>query len=72
MGADSRRKGASFERSVVSQINEWLEAQDINFSCKRNLDHTMQSSANITRMVGPTSQNGSNKCVNQQVKRSLF
>ena len=43
MGADSRRKGAAFERSVVSQINEWLESQDINFSCKRNLDQYQQA-----------------------------
>lgn len=38
MGADSRRKGATFERSVVLKINEWLESQGINFLCKRNLD----------------------------------
>ena len=43
MGADSRRKGATFERSVVTQINEWLESQDINFSCKRNLDQYQQA-----------------------------
>jgi|TARA_R100000149_G_C5750042_1_gene59924 hypothetical protein len=42
MGADSRRKGATFERSVVAQINEWLESQDINFNCKRNLDQYQQ------------------------------
>ena len=37
MGADSRWKGASFERSVATQINGWLESQGINFLCKRNL-----------------------------------
>lgn len=42
MGANSRNKGASFERSVVSKINEWLESQAINFSCKRNLDQYQQ------------------------------
>ena len=43
MGADSRRKGASFERSVVFAINEWLESQDIDFNCKRNLDQYQQA-----------------------------
>jgi hypothetical protein len=27
---------------VVAQINEWLESQDINFNCKRNLDQYQQ------------------------------
>tara|TARA_R110000796_G_scaffold143705_2_gene260354 strand:+ start:6768 stop:7178 length:411 start_codon:yes stop_codon:yes gene_type:complete len=36
--ADSRNKGASFERDIVKRINVFAEASGLGFQCKRNLD----------------------------------
>ena len=36
--ADSRQKGAAFERDIVKRINTFASDHDLGFSCKRNLD----------------------------------
>ena len=36
--ADSRNKGAAFERDIVKRLNIFFEAQNIDVRCKRNLD----------------------------------
>lgn len=36
--ADSRNKGASFERDCVKRINAFAEEHTLGFTCKRNLD----------------------------------
>ena len=36
--ADSRNKGAAFERDIVKRLNIFFEAQGIDVRCKRNLD----------------------------------
>ena len=36
--ADSRNKGASFERDCVKRINAFAEEHALGFTCKRNLD----------------------------------
>ena len=36
--ADSRNKGASFERDIVKRINVFSDEHSIGFQCKRNLD----------------------------------
>lgn len=38
MGSLSRRKGATFERAVVSRINDFFESRGIEFNCRRNLE----------------------------------
>jgi hypothetical protein len=38
MSALSRTKGATFERAIVKEINNFFESEGIPFSCKRNLD----------------------------------
>ena len=35
--ADSRNKGAAFEREIVHRLNDFFVDQDIIFDCKRNL-----------------------------------
>ena len=35
--ADSRNKGAAFEREIVNRLNDFFVDQDIIFDCKRNL-----------------------------------
>ena len=36
--ADSRTKGATFERDIVKRINAFASENEFGFSCKRNLD----------------------------------
>jgi|TARA_R100001230_G_C5546933_1_gene75803 hypothetical protein len=36
--ADSRNKGASFERDIVKRLNLFFEDNEFDFKCKRNLD----------------------------------
>jgi len=36
--ADSRNKGAAFERDIVKRLNGFFEAQGVDIRCKRNLD----------------------------------
>jgi len=36
--ADSRSKGASFERDIVKRINAFADQHALGFTCKRNLD----------------------------------
>tara|TARA_R100000406_G_scaffold17791_1_gene11072 strand:+ start:363 stop:773 length:411 start_codon:yes stop_codon:yes gene_type:complete len=36
--ADSRNKGAAFERDIVKRINAFSEQNALGFKCKRNLD----------------------------------
>ena len=36
--ADSRSKGASFERDIVKRINAFADQHTLGFQCKRNLD----------------------------------
>ena len=36
--ADSRNKGAAFERSICKRINEFADQHALGFTCKRNLD----------------------------------
>ena len=36
--ADSRTKGATFERDIVKRINAFASENNFGFSCKRNLD----------------------------------
>ena len=36
--ADSRTKGASFERDIVKRINAFADQHALGFTCKRNLD----------------------------------
>ena len=36
--ADSRSKGASFERDIVKRINAFADQHTLGFTCKRNLD----------------------------------
>jgi len=36
--ADSRTKGAAFERAIVKRINAFASEHDFGFNCKRNLD----------------------------------
>ena len=36
--ADSRNKGASFERDIVKRINAFADQHALGFTCKRNLD----------------------------------
>ena len=38
MPINSRTKGASYERTIVSSLNEFFEKNNFDFSCKRNLD----------------------------------
>ena len=38
MSALSRTKGATFERAIVKEINNFFESEGIAYSCKRNLD----------------------------------
>jgi hypothetical protein len=42
MSSLSRTKGASFERSIVKQLNQFFESEGIDYSCKRNLDQYQQ------------------------------
>ena len=36
--ADSRNKGATFERDIVKRINAFADQHTLGFQCKRNLD----------------------------------
>lgn len=36
--ADSRNKGAAFERDIVKRINAFADQHTLGFQCKRNLD----------------------------------
>jgi hypothetical protein len=36
--ADSRNKGAAFERDIVKRINAFADKHALGFTCKRNLD----------------------------------
>ena len=36
--ADSRNKGATFERDIVKRINAFADEHALGFTCKRNLD----------------------------------
>ena len=36
--ADSRNKGATFERDIVKRINAFADQHTLGFTCKRNLD----------------------------------
>jgi hypothetical protein len=36
--ADSRTKGAAFERDIVKRINAFADQHALGFTCKRNLD----------------------------------
>ena len=36
--ADSRNKGATFERDIVKRINAFADQHALGFTCKRNLD----------------------------------
>jgi hypothetical protein len=36
--ADSRTKGAAFERDIVKRINAFADDHALGFTCKRNLD----------------------------------
>ena len=36
--ADSRNKGAAFERDIVKRLNASFEARNLAIECKRNLD----------------------------------
>ena len=36
--ADSRNKGAAFERDIVKRINAFADKHALGFQCKRNLD----------------------------------
>ena len=36
--ADSRNKGAAFERDIVKRLNGFFEEQGVDIRCKRNLD----------------------------------
>ena len=36
--ADSRIKGAAFERDIVRRINAFADQHTLGFECKRNLD----------------------------------
>ena len=36
--ADSRNKGAAFERDIVKRINAFADQHALGFTCKRNLD----------------------------------
>ena len=36
--ADSRNKGATFERDIVKRINAFADEHTLGFTCKRNLD----------------------------------
>ena len=36
--ADSRNKGAAFERDIVKRLNEFFTDSGLDFRCKRNLD----------------------------------
>jgi hypothetical protein len=36
--ADSRNKGAAFERDLVKRLNTFFADNDLDLSCKRNLD----------------------------------
>ena len=36
--ADSRNKGATFERDIVKRLNAFFADNDLGFKCKRNLD----------------------------------
>ena len=36
--ADSRTKGATFERDIVKRINAFASENEFGFCCKRNLD----------------------------------
>ena len=36
--ADSRNKGATFERDIVKRINAYADQHTLGFTCKRNLD----------------------------------
>ncbi len=36
--ADTRSKGASFERDIVKRINAFADQHALGFTCKRNLD----------------------------------
>ncbi len=36
--ADSRNKGAAFERAIVKRLNAFFEARGVSIECKRNLD----------------------------------
>ena len=43
--ADSRNKGAAFERDIVKRINAFADDHALGFTCKRNLDQ--YQSANL-------------------------
>ena len=36
--ADSRNKGAAFERDIVKRVNAFADQHALGFTCKRNLD----------------------------------
>ena len=40
---NSRNKGASFEREVVKNLNEFFSQNNLDVTCKRNLDQYQQS-----------------------------
>ena len=63
--ADSRNKGAAFERDIVKRLNIFFEAQGIDVRCKRNLDQyqaknlcdiTIPGSVSYTHLTLPTNR----------------
>ena len=77
MMVNSRTKGASFERQVVKILNDFFADNDLNYTCKRNLDQYqeagqcdvpipfMLSSARLTRKALGSNQNGGDRCAIQ-------
>lgn len=43
MMVNSRTKGASFERQVVKILNDFFADNDLNYTCKRNLDQYQEA-----------------------------
>ena len=52
--ADSRNKGASFERDLVKRLNTFFTENGFDFECKRNLDQYQSAG---TEMLPSRAQN---------------
>ena len=74
--ADSRNKGASFERDLVKRLNTFFAENGFDFECKRNLDQYQSAGQcdieipkpKATKRAGGTPPRGGTKCAHPAVK----
>jgi hypothetical protein len=65
--ADSRTKGAAFERDIVKRINAFADDHALGFTCKRNLDQYQTAD-----LAGGSTPGGGIRSVRRVVMIFLF